>query len=556
MMRNPISLPAVVLLLAMFANSADSHAGALDPDTVWPLCGRITDNPPPGWTAADGCPAERFGNATFSDEPLSATFGPRPLASENNRYDFHRGVDIATPEGTPFFAIADGVVRIAGNHSSYSDPLVSLRHFRPGESSCSAQGCYHSYYLHISSWVVSPDETVSKGQLLGYTGSSGSGFAHLHFEVRDAPASDPFSAWSRDAIHPLGVLPYAAANNTSVVFNAVDLSNPQAGRTSLTVTSNRFDLVQVDLTLLDDNQQVVPQSGNQPNLNGYHVLPAFFDMELANFQYSHKDSSAFPWESYGAGGANECPSHQDHGPSYSAHVHLDAQHPDDFHDGLFNGLHVTTQKYWPSNVDDYRVGLEFLALEGPAACIQATALFASGASSTQQWGSCEPQPNQPPSAAFIYSCTDLQCSFDGSSSADADGSIVSHAWDFGDGGTASQAQAEHAYASAGDWLVTLTVTDDDDASDAHSQWVSVTEAPAPVIELSVSTNKKRNRVSLQWSGASGNKVDIFRDGVKITATRNDGNWNDRNVTKGTPYQYQVCEQGSGANCSDTVTINL
>jgi len=69
------------------------------------------------------------------------------LYSENNRYGFHRGIDIATPNGTPFYAITDGIVMTAGDHPSYSDPLVSVRHFQPGENSCDSGGCYQSQYL-------------------------------------------------------------------------------------------------------------------------------------------------------------------------------------------------------------------------------------------------------------------------------------------------------------------------------------------------------------------------------------------------------------------------
>ena len=42
------------------------------------------------------------------------------------RYDFHRGVDIPTPIGTPLVAIDDGTVRIAGSHSAYSDGVVQV----------------------------------------------------------------------------------------------------------------------------------------------------------------------------------------------------------------------------------------------------------------------------------------------------------------------------------------------------------------------------------------------------------------------------------------------
>ncbi|QXJ24369.1 PKD domain-containing protein [Actinomadura graeca] len=70
------------------------------------------------------------------------------------------------------------------------------------------------------------------------------------------------------------------------------------------------------------------------------------------------------------------------------------------------------------------------------------------------------QPNQPPTAAFTSSCDQLACTFDGSGSADADGSVAGYAWDFGDGQTGTGAKPSHTYASAGEYTVKLKVTDD------------------------------------------------------------------------------------------------
>ncbi len=374
------------------------QAAEFDPQAAWPLCGRLSDSPPANWMPGDPCPPERFGDARFSDQPLSSTFGPRPLYSGANRYDFHRGLDIATPVGTPFFAVTGGLVQIAGADPSYSDPLVKLRHYRPGYQSCAPAGCYYSLYLHISQWVVAAGQTVAKGQLLGYTGASSSGFEHMHFEVRDAPSFDPNSAWSRDAIHSLRLLPYSAQTSVSMSLDATPPSSQDSTSTlSVTLLSSRYDLQAVDVEVLDRKLRPIPQAGDVPDSRGYPVHPPYFDMEWTNFLYSHKSSSAFPWSSFGAGGANECPYHAEHGGSYDASLHVDAQDPQDYLVGLFNGIRVRTLRYWPSNERDYEISLEFLELEGDAACMEVTATFASGGSAGAAWGDCLPETAVRPS---------------------------------------------------------------------------------------------------------------------------------------------------------------
>ncbi|OUS29868.1 hypothetical protein A9Q98_05620 [Thalassotalea sp. 42_200_T64] len=82
--------------------------------------------------------------------------------------------------------------------------------------------------------------------------------------------------------------------------------------------------------------------------------------------------------------------------------------------------------------------------------------------------------NNSPIASFANNCTDLVCSFDGSASSDSDGSIVSYDWDYGDGNIDSSATANHSFIAAGNYTVTLTVTDNEGATDATSTLVSVT----------------------------------------------------------------------------------
>jgi PKD repeat protein len=94
----------------------------------------------------------------------------------------------------------------------------------------------------------------------------------------------------------------------------------------------------------------------------------------------------------------------------------------------------------------------------------------------------EPDQNEGPSASFTASPSSPEAgetvAFDASASSDADGTIDSYEWDFGDGQTATGESASHAYDDAGDYDVTLTVTDDDGATDTTTQTVTVSE-PEP-----------------------------------------------------------------------------
>ncbi|MGD2085351.1 MAG: PKD domain-containing protein [Candidatus Aminicenantes bacterium] len=85
--------------------------------------------------------------------------------------------------------------------------------------------------------------------------------------------------------------------------------------------------------------------------------------------------------------------------------------------------------------------------------------------------------NQPPTADFTYTTTDLTADFTDTST-DVDGTIVSWDWDFGDGNTSTVQHPSHTYVSAGTYTVTLTVTDDDSATDSVSKSVTVSDTPA------------------------------------------------------------------------------
>lgn len=102
---------------------------------------------------------------------LSSAFGWRG-ASVGSEY--HAGIDIPGPVGTPVIASAAGVVGRAGWAGGYG-LMVELRH---GSN-------FTTRYAHLSRLLVAPGAIVRQGQLLGLMGSTGrSTGSHLHFEVR------------------------------------------------------------------------------------------------------------------------------------------------------------------------------------------------------------------------------------------------------------------------------------------------------------------------------------------------------------------------------------
>ncbi|GAA2158117.1 PKD domain-containing protein [Pedococcus bigeumensis] len=101
---------------------------------------------------------------------------------------------------------------------------------------------------------------------------------------------------------------------------------------------------------------------------------------------------------------------------------------------------------------------------------------------TTQSVTVAPTPNQPPTASFTNSCTDLACTFNGAGSSDPDGTIASYAWNWGDGtANGSGATPNHTYAAAGTYTVRLTVTDDDGATGTTTTSVTVTAPQVTVL---------------------------------------------------------------------------
>jgi len=87
----------------------------------------------------------------------------------------------------------------------------------------------------------------------------------------------------------------------------------------------------------------------------------------------------------------------------------------------------------------------------------------------------EVSENQPPMAAFDYTCNNMTCRFDATGSDDADGNISHIFWEFGDDKVGNAEIVSHSYEAAGRYTVKLTVTDNDGETQSVTQVVELND---------------------------------------------------------------------------------
>jgi murein DD-endopeptidase MepM/ murein hydrolase activator NlpD len=146
------------------------------------------------------CTASRFDTAEwgfpFTEEEItggyglnySSPFGPRHIPESSNT--FHGGIDIGvgsgasagdpgSNKGVPIHAARDGVVTaVYGIDGNGGGNRVYLQH----------DNGWTSWYMHMVRTAATVGQKVSRGEVIGYTGGSGSSGQgaydeHLHFEI-------------------------------------------------------------------------------------------------------------------------------------------------------------------------------------------------------------------------------------------------------------------------------------------------------------------------------------------------------------------------------------
>lgn len=104
---------------------------------------------------------------------ITSEFGYRPSPFGGRKTEFHSGLDIAPPYGTPVLSTCDGKVVFAGRQTVLGQTVIIQSNYG-----------FHTVFGHNSKINVKVGETVSRGDCISHTGNTGrSTGTHLHYEV-------------------------------------------------------------------------------------------------------------------------------------------------------------------------------------------------------------------------------------------------------------------------------------------------------------------------------------------------------------------------------------
>jgi len=186
-------------------------------------------------------PAPEAGTATAVTEHLQLPLPAQSYSFTSNygarcpptkgASSFHRGVDLAAPNGTPLFAIADGVITKVVDGSSSVGGTVIISSVVRGER---VDFMYH--HMANSSQYVKVGDTVKAGQQVSAVGTTGvSTGPHLHLEVWPGGYGGTSSVSPADWFESVQLPVIGNAKSVSIQSGAVSCSPPVAAPVNVRV---------------------------------------------------------------------------------------------------------------------------------------------------------------------------------------------------------------------------------------------------------------------------------------------------------------------------------
>jgi murein DD-endopeptidase MepM/ murein hydrolase activator NlpD len=190
-----------------------------------------------------------------SPDEINTSFGPR---INNDRWQFHRGMDLPFPERTPVYAMHSGSIYLAGEGNSHTfksrHVVIKVR------SNTKDSRALFLIYLHLSkiSKDIKKGVEVEKGDYLGNVGSDDATYPHLHIEFRRANNEGKLD--NRRIKHPLNHLPYPGASNfhgkLTAKFQKSGVKRIKARLSFRGINKNQGDLMGVEVSLFKNGSVI------------------------------------------------------------------------------------------------------------------------------------------------------------------------------------------------------------------------------------------------------------------------------------------------------------
>jgi hypothetical protein len=245
------------------------------------------------------------------ERTFASPFGPRLLAAEDFRYDFHRGLDLAAESDTVVKAMADGVVysvHLEDDPDSLfltGGNVIVISHVpdTPIPFHGEQYSEYYSVYAHLAEMMVEQGDEVASEEAIGIAGSSGyTDFLHLHFEIRigtvcsaEFQISNPdigCSSFFGDNFHdphvnPFMFLEYDDQNSLSAEIISDSPLAVKVSSGSSELDFNRISATDSGTTLtVDLNQRIGVNKENldNPYHGGIEIEPMEFNPDSQNYE--------------------------------------------------------------------------------------------------------------------------------------------------------------------------------------------------------------------------------------------------------------------------------
>lgn len=143
---------------------------------------------------------------------MTQGYGSTSFAKYGYKGKWHNGIDFGIPIGTPIFAAESGTVLATGNQDKFCYKgaygiFVLIKH----------ENNLTTLSGHLSKYIVTPGQKVTRGQVIGYSGKTGYATGpHLHFTVFATPTIPPATGKYPEGISPsksCGPMPYGGDLN-------------------------------------------------------------------------------------------------------------------------------------------------------------------------------------------------------------------------------------------------------------------------------------------------------------------------------------------------------